>query len=70
MLETILNKALVLLFMLAMLNAIRHGYYFIQAAVSSNDEIPTKYVITNKQLLLLGLSLAYLLSVIFTGITI
>jgi hypothetical protein len=71
MLETILNKILVVLFLLSIFNVFRHGYYFIQAMFKTNEEGQTsKYIISNKALFLLGLSLAYALSAIFTGITI
>ena len=53
-----------------MLNTVRHMYYFIQTWFTSTDEIPRKYNLTNKSLFLLGLSLAYTLTVIFTGIKI
>ena len=71
MLETILNKILVVFFLLSIFNVFRHGYYFIQAMFKTNEEGQTsKYIISNKSLFLLGLSLAYALSAIFTGITI
>jgi Sec-independent protein secretion pathway component TatC len=71
MLETILNKILVVFFLLSIFNAFRHGYYFIQAMFKTNEEgLTSKYMISTKSLFLLGLSLAYALSAIFTGITI
>lgn len=71
MLEIIFNKILMILFILSLLNSIRHGYFFIQAMFSNTeDEEPKKYIISKKSLTLLGLSLAYVLSAIFTGITI
>ena len=66
----IINKILVMVFVLGILNVFRHGYYFIQAWVKSNNDTPTKYRMGNTSLLFLGLSLAYVLSSIFTGITI
>jgi len=70
MLLTIINKVLVVLFFLACLTALRHGYYIIQASLTSTEENPRKYVLSKKTLLLLGLSVAYILSTIFTGIQI
>ena len=70
MFEILLNKMLMVVFFVSLLNTIRHGYYFIQAMVTSTDEQPTKYVISTHSLTLLGLSIAYILSVIFTGIKI
>jgi hypothetical protein len=70
MFEILLNKLLMVLFFVSLLNTIRHGYYFIQAMVTSTYEEPIKYVISKHSLTLLGLSIAYILSVIFTGIKI
>jgi hypothetical protein len=65
-----LNKLLLVLFFVSLLNTIRHAYYFIQAIVSSSEEEPIKYVISKSDLTMLGLSIAYILSVIFTCIKI
>jgi hypothetical protein len=56
--------------MLACLNVVRHAYYFIQAVVTSTEEEPKKYKMPKLQLNLLGISIAYILSVLITGITI
>ena len=69
MLTIILNKILFLIFFMATLNTFRHGYYFIQALFKSTPEEPRKYKLSDVSLILLGISIAYLLSVIFTGIT-
>lgn len=66
----IINKILVMVFILGCLNVFRHTYYFIQAWVKSNNDNPTKYRMGSTSLLFLGLSLAYIISSIFTGITI
>jgi hypothetical protein len=66
MILEILNKILTLFFFLACLTTFRHGYYFIQAYLSSTDE-PVKYRLSNRALLL-GISIAYLFTVIFTGV--
>jgi hypothetical protein len=70
MFEVLLNKLLMFLFFVSLLNSIRHAYYFIQAIVSSTEEQQLKYVISKTSLILLGLSIGYILSVIFTGIKI
>lgn len=70
MIELLLNKVLMVLFFMSLLNTIRHAYYFIQAIVTSTEEQPIKYVISKNSLILLGLSISYVLSVIFTGIKI
>lgn len=70
MIELLLNKVLMVLFFISLLNTIRHTYYFIQVIVTSTEEQPIKYVISKNSLILLGLSISYVLSVIFTGIKI
>jgi len=70
MVGLLLNKLLMMLFFISLLNTLRHGYYFIQALVTSTEEQPIKYVVSKKSLLLLGLSIAYMLTTIFTGIKI
>ncbi len=67
MLVDALNKLVVILFMLSLLNSFRHLYYFIQIWVSSTDEEPLKYKITEKSLFLLGVSISYVLATFFTG---
>ncbi len=66
----LLNKLLHTLFIIALLNVIRNGYYFIQAWVKSNTDNPSKYILSNMSLLLLGISLSYVLMSLITGITI
>jgi hypothetical protein len=70
MIEILLNKLFIVLFFVSLLNSVRHAYYFIQAIVTSTEEQPIKYVISKTSLTLLGLSIAYILSSIFTGIKI
>ena len=67
----IINKILILLYVLSCLNTLRHIYYFIQAWVKSKaNNINSKYKVGNISLMLLGLSLAYIISSLFIGITI
>lgn len=68
MLVDILNRILVTAFILSCLNTARHGYYVIQAFLTSTEEAPMKYRVSKMSLFLLGVSIAYILSVIFTGI--
>jgi hypothetical protein len=70
MIGLFLNKVLIVLFFMSILNILRHAYYFIQAIVTSSEELPIKYVVSKNSLILLGLSISYVLSVIFTGIKI
>jgi hypothetical protein len=69
MLIEISNKILMICFFLSCLTTFRHGYYFIQAFFSSTEDTPVKYRISKISLLLLGVSIAYILSSLFTGIT-
>jgi hypothetical protein len=66
----IINKILMVLFFMSLLNVIRHGYYFMQAWFTSTEDEPVTYKLNNKSLLLLGITLAYILATIFTGIKI
>ncbi len=68
MLIDILNRIFIMGFFLSCLTTIRHSYYFIQALLKSSEELPVKYKISKTSLILLGVSIAYILSVIFTGI--
>lgn len=68
MLLDIINKLLIICFFMASLTTLRHVYYFIQAFIISNEETPVKYRVSKISLLFLGISIAYILSVIFTGI--
>lgn len=69
MLIEISNKILMVCFFLSCLTTLRHGYYFIQAFLSSTQETPVKYRISKTSLFLLGISIAYIISILFTGIT-
>jgi len=66
----IINKILMVLFFMSLLNSARHAYYFLQTWFTSTQEQPLKYRVSAKSLMLLGISLAYLLASIFTGIKI
>jgi len=69
MIIDVLNKLLILMFFMSCLTTIRHGYYFIQAFLTSTEEQPIKYKVSNTSLVLLGISISYILSVFLTGIT-
>ena len=66
----IINKILIILLFLAILNTLRHTYYFVQTWFTATEEEPVKYRLSNKSLFLLGVSIAYILTAIFTGIKI
>lgn len=68
MITLIVNKFLLLVFILSCLTITRHLYYLVQAYFSSTEEQPVKYKLKPITLFYLGLSIAYALSTIFTGI--
>lgn len=65
----ILNKILTVLFFMSCLTTLRHTYYFVQAYFTSSDEEPVKYRVSKTSLLFLCMSIAYIITVIFTGLT-
>jgi hypothetical protein len=67
MMVLILNKILLILFILSMLNIGRNAFLFI---LEWSKEEDTKIKLSPRNLFLLGLSVAYASSVIFLGITI
>lgn len=69
MLLDILNRTLMVLFFMSCLTTIRHGYYFVQAYFTSSEEEPVKYRVSKASLLFLCMSIAYIITVIFSGIT-
>jgi hypothetical protein len=68
MITSLINKVLFILFFLSLLNVIRHGWkIFMQLR---DTDLPNKYELTKSELIFLGLSVAYLLTTIFTTIEI
>jgi hypothetical protein len=64
----LLKKTLLTLFILSNLNMFRHVYYFLQVINLSTEEETIKYKIKPTSLFLLGLSISYIISTLFTGI--
>lgn len=62
----LLSKLFFIIFVLAMLNIIRHVYLLIAKVM--DDEDNTKYQITPKALLFLGLSVALVITGFITGV--
>lgn len=58
-----LTKLLIFILILSSLNILRHGYFLSQAWVSKN-----KYKITNESLIKLGASIAYVATIILSGL--
>ncbi len=70
MLIELFNKIFFTLFFMSCLTTIRHLYYFIQAFLTSSEELPIKYRVSKTSLFFLCVSIAYILSSLFTGIKI
>lgn len=70
MILDILNKLFYTLYFMSFLNTARHTYYFIQTWFTSTEEVPVKYRLSERSLLLLGISIAYVLASLLTGIKI
>lgn len=68
MIIEIANKILMMLLVLSSLTTLRHGYYFVQAVITSTEEQPKKYKMSKTAIMFLGLSIAYIFSVILTGL--
>jgi len=68
MLIEIINRILLVLFFMSCLTTIRHAYYFVQAFFTSTEEQPVKYRVSKASLLFLCMSIAYMITVLFTGI--
>lgn len=70
MLIEILNKLSYILFFLSILNVVRTSFFLIGSFVKSEEAQPEKFRLTRTSLVLLGLSIAYIITVFFTGIKI
>jgi len=68
MIEILTNKILFVLFFMSILNILRHIWKVL--AILRNDDVPNKYELSKAELVFLGLSVAYVLTTIFTKITI
>lgn len=67
MIIDVLNKVLLMVFVLSILNILWHAFFFIQAYVKTEKE-NSKYIVSPRSLLILGLSIAYIIASIITGI--
>lgn len=68
MIESLLNKGLFTLFFLATFNILSHGWKIFMRL--RDNDVPNKYELGKTELIFLGISIAYLISTIFTGIKI
>lgn len=63
--DMLINKVLFILLFLSILNVVRNSFFLI-ASVKSGE----KFIMNNRSLILLGLSISYILMTIFNGTTI
>lgn len=70
MIVDVINKIILLIFILSTLNVFRHSFYFAQAWLTSTIEEPKKYIISKNSLLLLGLSISYIITNFILGFSI
>jgi hypothetical protein len=67
MITALINKLLFIVFFMSVLNILRHSTEIVRRLMF--EDTPEKYIISNKERIILGLSIAYFLTTIFTGIT-
>jgi len=67
MVEVLLNKVLLITFIMCTLNCIKHTWKLLSGLM---EEIPNKYEISVRERFLLGISISYIITIIFTGIQI
>jgi hypothetical protein len=66
LIATLLNKILILIFFMSILNLVKHVWNIF--TVLRNEDVPNKYELSKRELIFLGISVAYILTTIFTGI--
>lgn len=69
MILLLVNKILITLFVLSCLNILRQGFFFTKALINMGKENFKPFLMTNLGKWLLGLSIAFVLTGIFAGIT-
>jgi len=69
MLIFFINKIFYIFFILSTLNVIMNLYKFIRAWALSNTDQTTRYKISKKDVLFVGLSLSYIITSLINGIT-
>lgn len=66
LIATLLNKILILIFFMSILNLVKHVWNIF--TILRNEDVPNKYELSKRELIFLGISVAYILTTIFTGI--
>jgi hypothetical protein len=70
MLISVINKLLLIILTMSILNIIRHGYYFIQAWLTSYTEEPRTYIISSNSRWFLSISIGIVVTSIIMGLKI
>lgn len=65
MTEFILNKVFLMIFLMCILNCLTHTFNMI---TKLREEVPSKYVLGKTEKFLLGVSISYIITTVFTGI--
>jgi hypothetical protein len=65
--EFLLNKVLLITFILSVFNCLKHVWGLVMGLI---EDVPSKYEISGRERFLLGLSISYIITSIFTGIQI
>lgn len=68
MFTVFLNKILILILFMSIFHVGRHVWKIIN--ILRDEDVPNKYEVSVRERILIGLSLAYILTTIFTGVTI
>ncbi len=66
MIEILIHKLLLLLFILSILNIISN-IWLVMDTYRKSPENPIKHKISNKSLVLLGISISYFFTILFSG---
>ena len=66
LIATLLNKILILIFFMSILNLVKHVWNIFM--ILRNEDVPNKYELSKRELIFLGISVAYILKTIFTWI--
>ena len=66
LIATLLNKILILILFMSIINLVKHVWNIFM--VLRNEDVPNKYELSKRELIFLGISVAYILTTIFTGI--
>lgn len=67
MTEFLLNKILLVLFIMSLFNCLKHVWNIIDGL---REVVPQKYEISSTDRFLLGLSISYIITTLFTGLQI